>query len=129
MTFAVRKRGDAVVIEAGKELALRTGAELKQCIVDEVERGERKFVLDFSNTEFIDSAGLGTLISISKVIHARDGQLRLMGLNDDMRRLFELTKLDTLFDVVDAPAREPGTAGITASTPSRSASQRTNGLH
>ena len=129
MTFAARKRGDAVVIEAGKELALRTGAELKQCVVDEVERGERRFVLDFAKTEFIDSAGLGTLISISKVIHARDGQLRLMGLNDDMRRLFELTKLDTLFDVVDGPTRGSGDHAYAPSNRPRSGIERPTKAH
>ena len=129
MTFAVRKHGEVVVIEAGRELALRTGAELKQCIVEEIERGERRFVIDFTNTGFIDSAGLGTLISISKVIHAREGRLRLMGLNDDMRRLFELTKLDTLFDVVEGQARDSGGPPVTASAQRRPTSGRPSSIH
>ena len=101
MTFPLARHGSVTVVNVGRELSLRSGAELKQSVVERVDKGERQFVFDFAGTEFIDSAGLGALISMSKVVHSREGTMKLMRLNDDMRRLFELTKLDTLFDVVD----------------------------
>ena len=101
MIFPVARHGGVTVVGVGRELSLRSGAELKQSVVERVESGERQFVLDFATTEFIDSAGLGALISMARVVHSRDGTMKLMRLNDDMRRLFELTKLDTLFDVVE----------------------------
>ena len=88
------------MVQAGRELSGRSGAELKQAVLEEIDQGARQFVIDFNCTEFIDSAGLGTLISISKSVNMREGTLRLMRLNEEMRRLFELTKLDTLFDLV-----------------------------
>ena len=42
-------------------------------------------------------------MSISKRIREAGGELRLAGLNDDLRSLFELTKLDTLFSIADTP--------------------------
>ena len=66
--------------------------------------GARKFLIDFTNTGYIDSSGLGVLVSLSRKIREVDGDLRLAGLNEDLRTLFELTKLDTLFTIADTPA-------------------------
>jgi anti-sigma B factor antagonist len=73
--------------------------ELKQKVLDALDGGERKFLIDFTNTGYIDSSGLGALVSLSKKIREQSGELRLAGLNDDLRTLFELTKLDSLFAI------------------------------
>jgi len=70
-------------------------------VVAALESGETKFVLDFTSTGYIDSSGLGVLVSVSKKIREAGGDLRLAGLNEDLRMLFELTKLDTLFKICD----------------------------
>ena len=57
------------------------------------------FLVDFSQTGYIDSSGLGVLVSLSKKIREAGGALRLANLNDDLKTLFELTKLDTLFQI------------------------------
>lgn len=106
MGFPVVRHGAVTVVNVGRELSLRSGAEIKASVAAELENGARQFVFDFKATEFIDSAGLGALISMLNIVHARDGTVRLMRLNDDMRRLLHLTKLDTLFDVVGPPAVE-----------------------
>ena len=108
MRFRIARHGAVTLVGVGQELTLRSGAELKELLAERVEQGERQFVFDFAETEFIDSAGLGALISMSKLVHGREGTMRLMRLNDEMRRLFELTKLDTLFDVVQPSQVEPG---------------------
>ena len=70
---------------------------LKEQVLDQLERGDRKFILDFSKTDYIDSSGLGVLVTLSKKIREQGGQLSLVSLSEDLRTLFELTKLDTLF--------------------------------
>ena len=75
--------------------------ELKDKVLKALEAGESKFVLDCLSTEYIDSSGLGVLVSVSKKIREAGGELRLAGLNEDLRMLFELTKLDTLFKICD----------------------------
>jgi anti-sigma B factor antagonist len=67
--------------------------------MEELETGARKFLIDFSSTGYIDSSGLGVLVSLSKKIREQGGELRLANLNEDLRTLFELTKLDTLFHI------------------------------
>src|ERR1700743_3943783 len=89
------------VVKVEGQLIVANRQELKQLVQDALERGARKFVVDFTPTAYIDSSGLGALVSISKRVRDAGGDLRLAGLNEDLRSLFELTKLDTLFTIAD----------------------------
>ena len=99
MSFAIRKHGDICLVDVEGQLIVGNRQELKQKVLDELERGERKFLVDFSQTGYIDSSGLGVLVSLSKKIREAGGELRLANLNEDLKTLFELTKLDTLFQI------------------------------
>ena len=101
MSFQVSKSGDVSLIEVEGQLIVGNRQELKQQVLDQLEGGDRKFVIDFANTGYIDSSGLGVLVSLSKKIREQGGELRLSSLNEDLRTLFELTKLDTLFRITD----------------------------
>jgi len=104
MTFNVRKETNGVVVvSVDGQLIVGNRQELKQRIIDSLEAGDRKFLVDFTRTGYIDSSGLGVLVSLSKKIRDQGGDLRLAGLNEDLKTLFELTKLDTLFGISDSP--------------------------
>jgi anti-sigma B factor antagonist len=120
MSFAIRKQGDVAVVDVEGQLIVGNRQELKQKVLDELERGERKFLIDFSQTGYIDSSGLGVLVSLSKKIREHGGELRLANLNDDLKTLFELTKLDTLFQIADT--RERGLESFRARTRSPASS-------
>lgn len=105
MTFSMRKQGDVTIVDIDGQLIVGNRQELKQRVLDELDKGERKFLVDFEKTGYIDSSGLGVLVSLSKKIREQGGALRLANLNDDLRTLFELTKLDTLFDIADSRQR------------------------
>ena len=101
MSFQVSQNGDVTLIEVEGQLIVGNRQELKQQVLEHLEGGDLKFVIDFANTGYIDSSGLGVLVSLSKKIREQGGELRLSSLNDDLRTLFELTKLDTLFRIAD----------------------------
>jgi anti-sigma B factor antagonist len=105
MSFAIAKQGEVVVVDVDGQLIVGNRQELKQKVLDELEKGERKVLIDFSRTGYIDSSGLGVLVSLSKKIREQGGELRLANLNDDLKTLFELTKLDTLFQISDTKER------------------------
>src|ERR1051325_10817208 len=104
MGFSVSKdpRG-AVIVGVDGQLIVGNRQELKQKVLDALDGGARRFVIDFTKTGYIDSSGLGVLVSLSKKIREQGGELRLAGLNDDLQTLFELTKLDTLFSIAKTP--------------------------
>jgi anti-sigma B factor antagonist len=100
-----RETGDVTVVTVEGQLIVANRQELKQVIQDALDAGARKFVLDFGPTAYIDSSGLGALVSINRKVREQGGELRLAGLNEDLRSLFELTKLDTLFLIADSAAQ------------------------
>ena len=105
MTLSVHKEPNGVVVVAvDGQLIVGNRQELKQKILDALEAGDRKFLIDFTRTGYIDSSGLGVLVSLSKKIRDQGGDLRLAGLNEDLKTLFELTKLDTLFAISETAA-------------------------
>jgi anti-sigma B factor antagonist len=98
-----KNRSGVTVVEVDGQLIVGNRHELKDLIQAALDNGERRVLVDFSKTGYIDSSGLGALVSISKRIREAGGELRLSGLNEDLRSLFELTKLDTLFTILETP--------------------------
>ena len=102
MSFDVKTQDGVTIIDVEGQLIVGNRQELKQKVLEELEGGARKFLIDFSGTGYIDSSGLGVLVSLSKKIREQGGELRLANLNEDLRTLFELTKLDTLFHIASS---------------------------
>jgi anti-anti-sigma factor len=106
MSFTTSKQPSGVlIVEVEGQLIVGNRQELKAVIQQALDNGERKLLVDFAKTGYIDSSGLGALVSISKKVREQGGELRLSGLNEDLRSLFELTKLDTLFAIADSSAQ------------------------
>lgn len=101
---------NVTVVTVEGQLIVANRQELKQALTDALDTGARKFVVDFGPTAYIDSSGLGALVSVNKKVREAGGELRLAGLNEDLRSLFELTKLDTLF--VISPTTPEALAGF-----------------
>jgi len=120
MSFRTTKQDDAVVIAVEGQLVAGNRQQLRDAVNSEIERGSRAFVIDFAEAGYVDSAGLGALVSLSKKIRESSGSLRLKNLNEDLRTLFELTRLDTLFALDDRDEQ----AGSTADLRPKSAPQR-----
>jgi len=95
--------GGVTLVQVDGQLIVGNRHELKELVQAALDRGDRRLLIDFSQTGYIDSSGLGALVSISKRIRESGGELRLAGLNEDLRSLFELTKLDTLFTITETP--------------------------
>ena len=114
MHISMARNGQAVDVFVDGQLDAGNRMELKQAVLGEFERGARLFRIDFAQTGYIDSAGLGALVALSKHIRDRDGEFRLRHLNPDLQSLFHLTKLDLLFriDDDDDPAGRIAQTGI-----------------
>src|SRR2546423_11694005 len=105
MSFSIKKQGEVVVVDVEGQLIMGNRQELKQKALDELEKGEKKFLIDFSQTAYIDSSGLGVLVSLSKKIREQGGELRLANLNADRQTLFQPTKLVTPTQISDTRER------------------------
>ena len=110
MGFDVSQVGQVTLFEIGPQLIVGNREELKQHVLKQLNSGERTFLIDFAQTGYIDSSGLGVLVSLSKAILEKGGELRLSCLDENLCMLFELTKLNALFQIVDS--KEEGLKGF-----------------
>jgi anti-sigma B factor antagonist len=106
MSISVKRDHDMVVVSIGGQLVTANRHELKEAVLRELEAGGKRFRVDFSDTGYVDSSGLGVLVSVSKRIREGGGTLQLASLNEDLVTLFALTKLDTLFEIVSSSAAD-----------------------
>ena len=66
-------------------------------LVDEL--GRKKILLNFSNVEYLSSAALGKFITLNKKVGASGGKLVMCNINDEIFEVFEITKLNRLFNI------------------------------
>lgn len=110
MGFSKVQNDGVAILKVEGQLIVGNRQELKGLVQEGLDRGERKFVIDCTQTGYIDSSGLGALVSLSKKVREQGGELRIAGLNEDLRALFALTKLDTLFHI--SPTADEALAGF-----------------
>lgn len=67
-----------------------------------VVKDRLRVVVDLSGVKFVDSSGLGALISCQRIMNARKGELRLCSLGSNVRSLFELMRMQRVFDIHDS---------------------------
>jgi len=84
--------------DAGPKIAKRLPVEMGR-----LEPTPRFVVLDFSDTEFISSAGLGACLTMFQHVQERGGTMAVYGLRKDVRTLFEITGIDGVLNVVNTP--------------------------
>jgi anti-sigma B factor antagonist len=104
MSFKISEQDGITLVEVDGELTVGNRERFKQVVLERVAAGDRKFLMDFGASSYIDSTGLGALVGLSRKIREAGGRMRLTGLNEDLQTLFELTKLDTVFDLADTRA-------------------------
>lgn len=73
--------------------------ELKEHILDMIEQGETNIIVQLERVRFIDSSGLGALLSGYKNTAARSGKLALSNLQPQVLSMFELTRLNRVFEI------------------------------
>ena len=100
MSWTHERRDDTVVLRIPNVLIATNRDELKHRVLELTRQGERRFILDFVETSYIDSSGLGVLVSLTKAIRRFGAELWLANLNEDLRTLLELTKLDSVLPLL-----------------------------
>jgi len=100
MNISKEKTNNILVLNIDeKEANLSKADQFKQFVIDEIDKGERKLIVSFKNVEYIDSSFLGALVGILKHLLPLKGQLMLSDLNGDIENLFELTRLNKIFNI------------------------------
>lgn len=95
-----RQVGEVAVVDLGGRITLGSeSAILRNTIRDLVEHGHRKILLNLADVDYIDSAGIGELISAKATVTRLNGELKLLQLTKRVHDILQITRLFTVFDV------------------------------
>ena len=103
--LTTRQVGDVTVIDAAGRITLGEGSStFRDSIKELTTKGHKKVLLNLGDVSYIDSSGIGELVSGFTTMSNAGGQLKLLKLTKRIQDLLQITKLYTIFEVFDDEA-------------------------
>jgi len=103
--LTTRQVGDVTVIDAAGRITLGEGSStFRDSIKELTSKGHKKLLLNLGDVSYIDSSGIGELVSGFTTVSNAGGQLKLLKLTKRIQDLLQITKLYTIFEVFDEEA-------------------------
>jgi len=101
MKISTRQIGSVTIVDISGRIALEQTARLRRLVHDLLGNGHRQIILNLADVEWIDSAGLGCLVGSFTSARKRSGDLKLLNPSERVRNTMRITKLDTVFDIMN----------------------------
>ena len=106
MKATIRQVNTVTVVDLSGRITLGEGCtQLRELIRDLLSKGHKKLLLNLADVTYIDSSGIGELVSGFTAVSNQGGQLKLLNLTKKVHDLLQITKLLTVFDVHDDEAK------------------------
>ena len=102
MDITKRTRGDVVVLDISGEIDLYNAPEIKDIINKLIEEKRYNVIINLEKVSYIDSSGSGALISSLSNLKKYQGGLKIINVYASVRKVFELTKLTSFFEIYDS---------------------------
>ncbi len=115
MKASVRQVDSVIVVDVSGRITLGEGcSQLRDLIREQLGKGKKHVLLNLADVTYIDSSGIGELVSAFTAVSNQGGQLKLLSLTKKVHDLLQITKLYTVFDVHDDEAKAIGSFGKVA---------------
>jgi len=101
MEIFEKKIDHQIVLSLKGRLDASSSNELKEKVSCNAKEKNTFLVVDMGDVDFIDSSGLGSLVSCLRSINKQGGDIRICSLKDPVRAIFELTRLHHIFEIFD----------------------------
>lgn len=102
MDITKKTNGDIVILEIVGEIDLYNAPEIKDIISKLIEERSYNVIIDLEKVSYIDSSGIGALISSLSNLKKYHGGLKIINVYASVRKVFELTKLTSFFEIYDS---------------------------
>ncbi len=103
MEIEQRPSGDVIILDLRGKLTIGSGDELlKDKIHSLIQQGHKNLLLNLAAVPYVDSAGLGAIVSSYTTVSREGGSLKLLGLTSRIEDLLSITKLLTVFDTYES---------------------------
>ncbi len=97
LALSTRTEEPFEIIEVGGEIDVYTAPRLREAVVEAVDRGRTRLIVDVERVDFLDSTGLGVLVGALKRVRADGGSLDIVCTHQRILKIFEITGLDKVF--------------------------------
>ena len=105
LTIASREVDGVTVLDLSGRITLGEGSvQLRDAVRDLISKGAKNILLNLGDVNYIDSSGLGELVSAFTTAKNQGGEIKLLNLTKKVHDLLQLTKLYTVFDIKDDEA-------------------------
>ena len=104
MEIRIREDGKVQILACQGRMDAQVSGLLKEHIKELLDTGAKKLVLDLEGLEFLDSSGLGALVSCLRRVKEKKGEIKLAGLGPEVRSIFDITRVSRLFDICESVA-------------------------
>jgi anti-sigma B factor antagonist len=95
-----RQLGDVVIVDFSGKITLGEGsAMLRNTVRELINSGNKKILLSLYDVDYIDSSGIGELVSAYTTVKNASGELKLLHLTKRVHDILQITRLFTVFDV------------------------------
>lgn len=100
-----RESNGISIVDLSGRITLGEGSStIREMVRDLLGKGQKKILLNLADVNYIDSSGLGELVSAFTTVRNQGGELKLLSLNKKVRDLLQITRLYTVFEVFDQEA-------------------------
>src|SRR2546426_10340340 len=105
MTTSTRQVGGVTIVDVSGRIVLgEESATLRNLVCDLLSKGHNKILFNLGDVNYIDSSGLGHLVSAFTSVRKQEGELKLLNLTNKVHDLMQITRLYTVFDITDDEA-------------------------
>ena len=102
MDISSRVRGEVVILDISGEIDLYNAPEIKDIVNKLIEQKKYNVVINLKEVTYIDSSGIGALISSLSNLKKYHGGLKIINVFASVKKVFELTKLTSFFEIYDS---------------------------
>ena len=102
VTMEVRREGQSIVLELAGEIDMRHAVMLRNKCLQLLRDEPPVFVVNMANVQFMDSSGVATLVEALKRCRRCGCQLRLAEMGERVRNVFEICRLESIFDIYES---------------------------
>ncbi len=104
LSFNFKDEPDFSIVQLTGDLNMFSAPELRTALVKHLEKGMARFVLDLTDLAFVDSSGIGVLVSFVSMVKKRENsKVVICGLNEQIHNIFEVTRLLSVFNIAADP--------------------------
>jgi len=105
MKASTRQQQEITIVDLSGQIKLGEGSSvLREIVKDLLGKGQKKILLNLADINYIDSSGVGELVSAFTSVRNQGGELKLLHLTKKVHDVLQTTKLYTVFDVKDKEA-------------------------